>query len=211
MADAQNSKQRHDSIEPIHRGARDLEIPESILVEPFIRRQRSWESDELKRPVSVVSNTSPIVNAARIDQLELIQQLYDTIAIPEAVYDEIVERGAGQPGSKEVQEKGWIQVRSLGNRTLVSSLEVQLDRGEAEAIALAVEIRAQLVLVDEKKGRRIAEQFGLKCIGLSGVLLEAKASGLVVAVKPILDRLLIEAGFRLGKKVYDDTSQKAGV
>ena len=96
----------------------------------------------------VVSNTSPIINLASIGQLELLKTLYSNIIIPQAVRDEIVA-GAGQPGAKEAQTLGWIATHQVTNQPLVTALQADLDRGEAEAIALAIEIRAELLLLDE--------------------------------------------------------------
>jgi predicted nucleic acid-binding protein len=93
----------------------------------------------------VVCNTSPIINLAAIGQLALLQQLYARVIIPEAVYHEIAVRGRGQPGSTEVRNLEWIEKSYLVNRVLATALEVDLDAGEAEAIALAIEAKADLL------------------------------------------------------------------
>jgi hypothetical protein len=134
----------------------------------------------------VVSNTSPLVNLAAIGQLDLLKQLYGGIVIPQAVYAEIVIAGAGQPGAVEVKTLDWIKTRPVANRTAVASLQLELDAGEAEAILLAVELNAGLILLDERKGRRVALRLGLRPMGLLGALVEAKHKGSVVAVKPSL-------------------------
>ncbi|MEM7533215.1 MAG: element excision factor XisI family protein [Chloroflexota bacterium] len=82
----------------------------------------------------IVSNTSPLINLALVGHLNLLKKLYKKVLIPQAVYDEIVIDGAGQPGAKEVEEYDWIQVRSIRNTHLVEVLKQDLDRGEAEAI-----------------------------------------------------------------------------
>lgn len=82
----------------------------------------------------VVSNTSPITNLAAINQLNLLQQLYSHIIIPEAVYHELTNVGTIVPGSTEVQTFKWIQVQPITNRSTVISLQLELDEGEAEAI-----------------------------------------------------------------------------
>jgi hypothetical protein len=83
------------------------------------------------------------------------------------------------------------------NRYLVQALRQDLDAGEAEAIALALEVEAELLSMDERLGRESAHHFGLHYIGLIGVLIEAKHKGLISAVKPYLDALRDRAGFRL--------------
>lgn len=93
----------------------------------------------------VVSNTSPIVNLAVVGHLDLLQQLYDRVMIPQAVYDEIVVAGTGQPGAVEVKTFAWIETGKVADRALVASLQLELDEGEAEAIALAAKLEADLL------------------------------------------------------------------
>lgn len=155
----------------------------------------------------VVSNSSPLINLAYINQLHLLKTLYKHIHIPEYVYDEIVTQGEGKSGSAEIQGKDWISVIKVQNTNFVRFLEIELDKGESEAIALAIESKAGLFLIDEKKGRKIAEQFMLKCVGILGILIEAKKNGLVDDCKGLLNRLVTETGFRISdellKYVYD--------
>jgi len=160
--------------------------------------------------VIVVSNTSAIINLAAVGRLDLLRALYDRIAIPQAVYHEIAIMGAGQPGSTEVQTLNWIETKQVANRALVTSLRMELEAGEAEAIVLAIELRAALLLMDERRGRIVASRLGLKFIGLLGVLIEAKHRGLISAVKPILDDLVTRAGFWISKRLYARVLQAAG-
>lgn len=158
----------------------------------------------------VVSNTSPLVNLAAVGQLDLLQRLYDTVVIPQSVHDEIVIAGAGQPGAIEVATLDWIETRQVAGRNLVASLQLELDDGEAEAIALAVELKADLILLDERKGRVIAARLGLRFIGLLGMLVEAKHRSLISAVRPIMNDLIGKAGFWIGQELYDYILQVAG-
>ncbi len=151
----------------------------------------------------VVSDTSPINNLAAIHQLHLLQQLYGTILIPEAVYRELTDPDFPVAGAVEVQTSDWIQTCAVGNRTLVEALSNELDIGEAEAIALAVEIQADQVLIDERRGRVIATRFNLHYTGILGVLVEAKSRGLIAEVKPLLDTLISEAGFWVAEALYN--------
>jgi predicted nucleic acid-binding protein len=150
----------------------------------------------------VVSNTSLLIGLASIGQLDLLKQPYKEIHIPEAVWHEVVVDGAGQPGADEVNKADWIRRHSVSNRQLVLALEQDLDDGEAEAIALAVELKAGLLITDERFGRNTAKHFGLDFTGVLGVLIEAKRKGLVNEVKRYLDELRIVAGFRISDRLY---------
>lgn len=141
----------------------------------------------------VVSNTSPITNLAAISQLSLLQQLYETIIIPQAVYDEVTGVDKVVAGTIEVQTELWIQTQLVANYALVTALQLELDWGEAEAIALAIELKADLLLLDERRGRTVASRFGLKFTGILGVLIEAKHKGAISAVKPVLDSLYFDS------------------
>jgi len=112
----------------------------------------------------VVSDTSPIVNLAAVGKLHLLQQLYGQILIPEEVFVEIAVRGAGQPASTEVQNYPWFDRRQIIDRALLQNILQQypiLDEGEAEAIALALEVGAERILLDETVGRAAAIRLGL--------------------------------------------------
>ncbi len=95
----------------------------------------------------------------------------------------------------------------LCQRTLAEALSNELDIGEAEAIALAVEIQAAQVLIDERRGRLVASRLNLRYTGILGVLVEAKSQGLIAAVKPLLDALINEAGFWVAEPLYNSVLQ----
>ena len=137
-----------------------------------------------------------------IGELELLHKLYGTIHIPQAVYDEVVIQGQGQPGDTLVKNSDWIIVLPVLNELLVKSLSLELDKGEAEAIALAIETEADLVLLDEKRGRTIASHFKLRPLGLLGILVLAKKKNLIPFVKPLVDNLRNQAGFWIDNKLY---------
>lgn len=151
----------------------------------------------------VASNTSPLINLAAVSHLNLLQELYGTIYIPQAVYDEIVIDGVGQAGANEVDQADWIKIEPVINQPMVSSLQTDLDVGEAEAIVLAVELNADLLLLDERKGRLVAHRLGLNYIGLLGLLIRAKQEQLISDVKPTMDRLRQNVGFWVSDELYD--------
>lgn len=158
----------------------------------------------------VVSDTSPINNLAAINQLEILHQLYGTVIIPEAVYNELTEPDFPVAGATEVQTFGWIEVRPVNNRAVVNALESELDIGEAEAIALALEISAEQLIIDERLGRVVADRFSLNYTGILGILIEAKTKGLIPKVKPLLDALRNQAGFWIAEPLYNRVLQLAG-
>lgn len=151
----------------------------------------------------VVSNTSPLTNLAAVEKFELLQKLFGQIHIAEGVWAELNAFGKAWPGSKEATDAEWIERHDVSNRPLVSVLRRDLDGGESETIALAVELNAHFVLLDEKDGRLAAIRLGLRPIGVLGILLSAKSKGHLKAVRPCLDSLRHDAGFYIDKKLYE--------
>ena len=152
--------------------------------------------------MSIVSNASPLINLARIGQLELLHDVYGEILVPEGVWREVVVEGEGQPGAAKVKAADWIIRRSVSQESLRNALRQELDAGEAEAIVLALEAGAELLIMDERLGRETARHLGVRCMGLIGVLVESKHRGLLPAVKPTLDALRDVAGIRVSDALY---------
>ena len=147
----------------------------------------------------VVSNTSPILNLAIVGQLDLIRQQFEQVQIPQAVLAELKVQEE-RPGSQEIQaalESGWIQVQEVDSPLYVRLLQQTLDKGEAEAIALAVTLSADWTLLDERDGRKVAKSLGLKVTGVLGILLRAKQSGELSSLTEVIDALVAKAGFRI--------------
>lgn len=155
----------------------------------------------------IVSDTSPINNLAAINQLYLLQQLYDTVIIPEAVYRELTDPNFPVAGATEVQTLAWIQTRSVSDRTVIQAFSNELDLGESEAIALALELKADQLLIDERRGRLMAARLSLNYTGILGILVEAKAKGLITSVKPLMDALINQAGFWITESLYNNVLQ----
>lgn len=147
--------------------------------------------------MKVISNSSPLVNLSRIGRLSILRSLYDEIVIPEAVYKEVVENGYGMPGSLEVSEADWIVVRHVVDKKQLRILNYDLDPGESEAIVLAIEENADLLIMDERMGREMARHLDLLYTGTLGALMDAKGKGIINKIAPILDELKIKAGFRI--------------
>lgn len=150
-----------------------------------------------------------MTNLVAIHHLCLLQQFYDLILIPEAVYRELADIDPPVPGPVEVQTLDWLEVLSLRDRTIADQLQnqFQLDPGESEAIALALEINADLLLIDERRGRAEATRLGLRLTGLLGMLVEAKQRSLIPSVKPLMDALIDTSEFRVSQPLYEQILQ----
>lgn len=158
----------------------------------------------------VVSNTSPLTNLAAIGQFDLLHRLYGKVSIAQAVWDELNADGRRWPGRDEVAAADWIERYEVQNQSLSTALQRDLDRGEAESIALSLQMDADLVLLDEQEGRHAAQRMGLGVVGMVGILLEAKTGGAVGAVRPLLDQLRHAAGFYLSETLYRRALMLAG-
>jgi hypothetical protein len=151
----------------------------------------------------VVSNTSPILNLAIVDQLELLRRQFGEILIPNTVLDEL-KVDEDRPGSQAIREaisSGWIQTQEVSNKPLAQLLKQTLDLGEAEAIALAVELQADWTLLDEREGRKVAKSLGLNVTGILGILLRAKQLDELESLQPVIDDLINKAGFRIAPEL----------
>lgn len=158
----------------------------------------------------VVSNTSPLMNLAIIGRLDLLRQFYETIHVPEAVWNELLIQGAGKPGSEAIAAVSWIQTHAVQNRHLVTALREHLNPGESEAIALALERQATLILLDEAEGRRVAAAYGLTKTGVLGVLLKAKNHGIISSLKAEMEKLQSEAHFWISPPLFEKLLRSAG-
>lgn len=150
----------------------------------------------------VVSDTSVITSLIQIGHTELLRELHGTVLIPRAVHLELLRTHAIIPA--------FFDVRGVANRARVADLEAELDLGEAEAIVLAKEANADLLLIDEKLGRQVALREGLRIAGLMGLVVEAKQRNLIGSVRDLVRRLETEAGFRVSNAVKTEAFSLAG-
>jgi predicted nucleic acid-binding protein len=150
----------------------------------------------------VVSDTSTLSNLAIVAHLWLLEAIYQTVIIPDTVAKELT--AASNPTISAVLKLDWIQVQPFTNSQLADKLQQErgLDAGEAYAIALAVELQADDLLIDERLGRKEAVRLGLSIIGLLGILLLAKHRTLIPQVRPVMDALINKAGFRISHQLY---------
>lgn len=162
---------------------------------------------------AVVSDASVLICLGALGQLHLLRTFYQEILVPEAVWQEVTVAAASRPGAQETihaSRQGWLTVKTPSNRALVTSLQTTLDTGEAEAIALASQLGAGLLLMDESDGRSVARSLGVLVTGTLGVLLRAKQTGVVPELKPLLDTLIAQHSFRLSRSLYEQALQQVG-
>lgn len=156
-----------------------------------------------------VSNSGPLIALARIGETALLPRLYGDIVVPTAVQDEIIQPDRKRPGTKIFANAHWLRVEPVSKQAAVRLLHDDLDAGESEAIVLALELEADVLLIDEALGRQVAKTHGLTLTGTLGILLLAKEGGLIDAVAPVLDRL-VSTGFRVGDALYHSVIEQAG-
>ena len=138
----------------------------------------------------VIADSGPVIYLSCLGQLDLLKQMFGRVVVPRQVYEEVVDLGAGLPGSSELPAATWVDVEDVDeDDSLFQSLTELLDRGEAAALTLAEHRSADLVLVDERKGRQAAKRLGLAVRGTLGILVGAKRAGLIDAVGPLLQTL----------------------
>ena len=136
----------------------------------------------------MVADAGPIIAFARIDRLDLLHHVASELWIPEAVYEEVTTKGRGRAGAIEVEQLPWINKQAVIDPASLAKLPPTLHSGEREAIVLAQELGTQL-LIDERRGRAVARAQGIEVLGSLRILADAKQSGLIVEVKPLLEAL----------------------
>ncbi len=148
--------------------------------------------------MKVVSNSSPLIFLSAIGFLDLLKIEFGEVLIPEAVYKEVTSKNL--KGSNEVKNAGWIRVQELKNKKSLSFYPV-LDEGEEKAIILAIEHKADLLLIDDLAGRRAAKMHGINVMGTLGFLKVMNKKGRVKDLKTVLDSLQ-EQSFWIGEELY---------
>ncbi len=153
--------------------------------------------------MKAISNSSILIALSAIEQETLlIQRFPDGILVPRAVWQEVVEQGKGRIGAERIAAFSWIKVHEVQDKEFTSLLRIQIDYGEAEAIALYREHGADMVLLDEKEARKIALRMNIPILGTIGMLIWGKRTGLINSLKNYLDILQNDFDFYIGSQVY---------
>lgn len=157
----------------------------------------------------VVCDTSPLLILAKVERLRLLTTLYGTVEIPTAVLDEVnVRQRPDAEAIRQWRHRQDIPVREPSNAFL-NCLPEELGDGERAALALAIERDADLVVLDDQEGRRVAKRKELSVTGTIGVLVEARATGHIDALRRELDRV-VEAGLWISESFYERLLREFG-
>ena len=159
-----------------------------------------------------VSDTSPILHLARIGRLDLLREQFGQLHIPPAVQKELraLSQNPADAEIKSVLNESWLVLTPLKSSVLARRLQLELDDGESEAIALALEISAGTVLMDEHEGRQVALHLGLNITGVMGILIRAKKMGRISAIALEIEKLRRQANFFLSKKLIQQALAACG-
>ena len=160
-----------------------------------------------------VSDSSTLIHLSRLGRSVLLREFFGEVLIPPAVWREVVELGSGREGSREVEEavrEGWIRIVEPDNLELVQTLRANLGSGESEAIALALVQGAELLLIDEIRGRRVARRHSLNILGFIGILIQAARVGRIGSLREELDLIRQDSRFHISENLYREALNAAG-
>jgi len=160
--------------------------------------------------VIVVSNTTPIIAFAKINRLEILEYLFGRIYISEGVYKELISNKKFIFEIEQITKSSFIITKEVKNRLAVELVQKMhgLNIGESESIILFKELGGDLLIMDEKKGRKVASSLDIKLTGTLGILLKAKQEGIIIELKPLLEKL-IESNIRISHKLYKEILKSA--
>ncbi|WP_048090924.1 DUF3368 domain-containing protein [Geoglobus acetivorans] len=150
----------------------------------------------------VISNSSPLIHLSKISRLNLLKDFFNEVIVPEAVYKECVVEGGDRDDARKIAKAKWIRVLKIRDEKLKRAFMMGLDEGEAEAIVLALEESADLILLDDYEARRVARSFGLSVTGTVGILVRAKREGKVECLEDEIEKLM-KTGFWLNRELYE--------
>lgn len=156
----------------------------------------------------LVTDASPLIVFSRSKHLDILQKVTKILLIPEAVYQEVVVKGKGKPGSRKVKSASWIKREEIKSKSKLVTLSDRLGLGEKESIILAEEKQLPLI-TDDSLARREARKLNLKLVSSLNILQEAKARGIISEVKNPLENF-INVGFYITSDIYKETLRKAG-
>lgn len=149
-------------------------------------------------PKTIISDTSCLIVLTNINELSLLRQIYGTIITTPEVAAEY-----------EQELPDWIEIKAALDKNLQRVLELQIDRGESSAIALALEMADCTLILDDYKARKVAEKLRLEITGTIGVIIKAKLKGVIPSIRPYLDKIA-QTNFRISAEVREQALKQAG-
>ncbi len=146
----------------------------------------------------IISDTSCLILLGKIDEIDLLHRLCEKVYITPTIKEEYGE-----------ELPDWLEIKAPENTQYQNLLEMDLDAGEASAIALSLETDQSILIIDDLKGRKIAERLQLKYSGTLGLLLQAKQTGVLTALRPVVVKIR-ETNFRFSEALLDYLLEQAG-
>ncbi|AEM74929.1 DUF3368 domain-containing protein [Caldicellulosiruptor acetigenus] len=158
----------------------------------------------------VVSNTTPIIVFAKLERLDILENLFGTIYISPSVYQELTYSSKFEEEKGRIMNAAFLKIKELRNEFAAEILQrtQAIDKGESETIILAKESNADLLIMDEKKGRSVAKLLGLRLTGSLGILLKAKEVGVVSQIEPLIKKLIKE-NIRISPQLVEEILKQA--
>ncbi len=163
-----------------------------------------------KNSNKIIFNSSPLINLAKTNSLYLIKELFGQIVIPSAVRTEVIDQARDKDessGIKDLIENNIIVTKDVENKTLIKTLQSHLDFGESEVIALALELDADLIVIDEMEARETADSLEINKTGFLGVIIKAHNKDIIDSGICLIDNA-IEQGFYISDSLYDKLVQR---
>ena len=151
----------------------------------------------------VVADSTPVIYLSRVGALDVLASTFGSVIVPARVWEELVDARPSAPGVDALRAARWLNV----DTRMLQQVDLGLDPGETAAILLAEELHANLILIDERAGRVVAEGRGLVVRGTLGVLVQARESGAILALRPLLDALVSE-GFRVSPLIVAEALRR---
>jgi len=150
--------------------------------------------------VIVISDSSALISLLGVEKLDILGKLFETVMIPEAVYNEVFNK---KVSNLDLKKTKFLQIEKVTDRKMVKLLKMQLGYGESEVIALALEKGIDRVIIDDKQARKVADKLGLKVIGTLGILILAKEKQVIKEVRPLVLSMMEKINFRIDRALLN--------